>query len=115
MHRDAPELPEILRTVREFIEEITGRLNGQDRYHAMCANYLLAVAERELAQGPAVDAAEQAAFAHLPGNKAALAAQIRSGEFDAQWDELFPLMLNHVINKVRISKPEHLHPMHRAD
>ena len=115
MHRDAPEVPEILRTVREFIEDITGRLEGLDRYHAMCANYLLAVAQRELAQGPAIDAAENAAFAHLERDKSTLASRIRRGELDAQWDELFPLMLNHVINKVRISKPEHLHPMHRAD
>lgn len=113
MHRDAPELPEILRTAREFIDEITDRLSGQDRYHALCTSYLLAVAERELADGPAIDQAERAAFSEWAGDTATLAAQIRSGALDAQWDRLFPQLLTHVINKVRISKPEHLHPMHR--
>ena len=113
MHRDAPELPEILRTAREFIDEITDRLSGQDRYHALCTSYLLAVAERELADGPAVDDAERAVFSEWAGDTATLAAQIRSGALDAQWDRLFPQLLTHVINKVRISKPEHLHPMHR--
>ena len=113
MHRDAPELPEILRTAREFIDEITDRLSGQDRYHALCTSYLLAVAERELADGPAVDDAERAVFSEWVGDTATLAAQIRSGALDAQWGRLFPQLLTHVINKVRISKPEHLHPMHR--
>lgn len=117
MHRDAPDLPEILRTVREFIDEVTDHLAGQGRYHALCANYLLGIVERELALGGAIDAAERAAFAQLPGelpaDTAALSARIRSGALDAQWDPLFPIMLNHVINKVRISRPEHLHEMHR--
>ena len=113
MHRDAPDLPEILRTVREFVDEITDRLSGLDRYHALCASYLLSVAERELGEGAAVDLAEQAAFSPWSGDPAALAARIRSGELDADWDRLFPLLLDHVVNKVRISKPEHLHPMHR--
>lgn len=114
MHRDAPDLPEILRTVREFVDEITDRLGGLDRYHALCATYLLSVAERELAEGAAVDQAEQAAFSRWSGDPAALATRIRSGALDDEWEQLFPLLLDHVVNKVRISKPEHLHPMHRS-
>ena len=37
MSQDLPTLPDLLLTVREFIEEITPQLEGRDRYHAMCA------------------------------------------------------------------------------
>ena len=113
MDRDQPGVGEILLTVREFIDDITDRLEGIDRYHAMCASYLLAVAQREVAQGAAADAADAAALAGLPNAAAEFAARLRRGEFDAQWHELLPRMLEHVINKVRISKPEHLEPMHQ--
>ena len=113
MNRDQPGVEEILVTVREFIEDITEKLEGIDRYHAMCASYLLSVAQREVTQGAAVDASDAAALAGLPQDAGELASRLRQGEFDAQWDTLLPRMLEHVINKVRISKPEHLHPMHQ--
>ena len=113
MNRDQPGVEEILVTVREFIDEITDRLDGIDRYHAMCSSYLLGVAQRELMHGGAADAADALALAGLPQEAGELAARLRQGEFDAQWDALLPRMLEHVINKVRISKPEHLDPLHQ--
>ena len=113
MNRDQPGVEEIVVTVREFLEEITERLQGIDRYHAMCASYLLAIAQRELAQGAAADDADSVALAGLPQEAGELAARLRRGEFDDQWNELLPRMLAHVVNKVRISKPEHLEPMHQ--
>ena len=113
MNRDQPGMEEILVTVREFIDEITDRLEGIDRYHAMCASYLLSVAQREVTQGAVVDAGDAAALDGLPQDAGEFAARLRQGEFDAQWEALLPRMLEHVINKVRISKPEHLHPMHQ--
>ena len=113
MNRDQPGVEEILLTVREFIEDITDRLDGIDRYHALCASYLLAVAQREVVHGSAADAADAAALAGLPQDPVELAARLRKGDFDDQWDALLPRMLEHVVNKVRISKPEHLEPMHQ--
>ena len=113
MNRDQPGVDEILQTVREFIDDITDRLDGIDRYHAMCASYLLAVAQRERAQGEAADLADAVALAGLPTDPGEFARRLRQGEFDEQWAELLPRMLEHVVNKVRISKPEHLEPMHQ--
>lgn len=113
MDRDQPGVAEILVTVREFIDEITDRLDGIDRYHAMCSSYLLGVAQREINDGGAADAADVAVLAGLPQDAAELAARLRRGEFDAELDALLPRMLEHVANKVRISKPEHLEPMHQ--
>lgn len=114
MQRDQPDVSEILRTVKEFVDDITEQLGGQERYHAMCASYLLAVAGRELALGPTLDANERSAAGAFPDEAAELSARLRSGELDAQWDAAFALVLDHVIHKVRISKPEHLHPLHQA-
>lgn len=113
MNRDQPGIAEILLTVQEFIDEITDQLQGQDRYHALCASYLLAVAQREVALGPIVDAEEAAALSDLPDDAALFAQRLRSGELDDQWEALAPRVLQHVINKVRISRPDHLDPMHR--
>jgi hypothetical protein len=114
MQRDQPDVIEILRTVKEFVDEITEQLGGQERYHAMCASYLLAIAERELILGPTLDANEHNAAGAFPDDVAELSARIRSGEFDSQWDGVFAFVLDHVIHKVRISKPEHLHPLHQT-
>lgn len=118
--QDQPDLAEILRTVREYLESIVDRVPSEDRYQAMCSVYLMAIAERELAAG-AVAAAEleqrlQAFIGDvLPHAQATaeLAARIRSGACDTGWDETFALVLAQVIHRVRVSRPEHLHAMHR--
>jgi len=122
MSQDLPRLPDLLRTVREFVDEITPQLDGRDRYHAMCAAYLLDVVQRELALGPRLDAEEKSMLAHFIGmdtdlehGYATLARAIRSGSLDERWDQLMTLLLHHVVDKVRVTKPDHLHPMHRAD
>lgn len=122
MSQDLPKLPELLRTVQEFVDEITPQLEGRDKYHAMCASYLLDIVGRELELGPRLDADEKSLLARfidmepeleLEQGYATLARAIRSGSLDARWDELMSLLMQHVINKVRVTKPEHLHPMHR--
>lgn len=121
MSQDEPGLTELLRTVREFLEKVTDELEDQDRYHALCASYLLSIAERELALGEAIDHAEQARLTAFLGQSLALpdgyrrlAADIRAGSCDARWDEAVQLVLAHVVDKVRVSKPEYLDPLHRG-
>jgi hypothetical protein len=117
--QDQPALSDILRVVREYIEGIIERVPDEDRYHAMCCVYLMSVAERELiAQEP--DTELNARLHSLLGDASPkpiaiheLATRIRAGRCDAAWDETFALVLDQVINKVRVSKPDHLHPMHR--
>ena len=36
MSHDWPELPDLVLTVREFLDDLVTRLDGQDRYHALC-------------------------------------------------------------------------------
>ncbi len=120
MSQDLPTLPDLLLTVREFIEEITPQLEGRDRYHAICATYLLDIVRRELDLGPALDADERSMIAHFIGMEAdlehgyaTLARAIRSGSLDDRWDQLLTLLTRHVVNKVRVTRPDVLHPMHR--
>ncbi|HMM75285.1 MAG TPA: DUF6285 domain-containing protein [Gammaproteobacteria bacterium] len=122
MSQDLPTLPDLLHTVREFVDEIAPQLDGRDRYHALCASYLLGIVQRELALGPRIDAEERSMLAHFIGmdsdlehGYATLARAIRSGSLDERWDSLMTLLLRHVVNKVRVTKPDHLHPMHRAE
>ena len=120
MSQDLPALPDLLRTVREFVDEITPQLDGRDKYHALCASYLLEIVMREMALGPAMDEDEKSMLAHFIGidapldhGYATLARTIRDGSLDARWDQLMTLLTHHVVNKVRVTKPDHLHPMHR--
>lgn len=121
MSQDNPPIAEILCTVREFVDGITPQLDGQDRYHALCTSYLVSIVERELASGATFDRAELAALAAFTGRSqpleegyAELAREIRAGIHDTRWDALATLLFDHVVNKVRVSKPDHLHPMHRT-
>jgi hypothetical protein len=119
---DRPTLPELLRTVREFIDSVTTSVPDKDRYHALCASYLLAVAEREVSTPAALDEAERQALERFMGETGSLtdlydrfAIQLRDGRYDDRWDAALELILAQVIQKIRVSKPEYLHPMHRED
>lgn len=122
MAHDGPELIEILRTVREFVDDITPRLDGLDRYHALCARFLLEVAGRELATWAPRETGGDARLRALVGAPperpmgevlAELCAAIRAGRFDDDLDTLRETLMDHVIEKVRVSKPEALAPEHR--
>lgn len=119
---DQPALPDLLGVVREYLERIQGQVPDHERYHALCCAYLLAIAERELTQGRALAAASAArigGYLGLPPQAGAvnraLAEALRSGRLDADWEGAFAQVLAQVIDKVRISKPEHLHAMHREN
>jgi len=123
MAHDWPHLREIVTTAREFIESVTPGLSGLDRYHGMCASYLLEIAERELAHWQAPDDVDDgrlrrlaAAGPEVPREELTrrVCERIRAGGFDACEDELRAELLAHVIAKVRVSKPGHLEPEHRA-
>ena len=120
MSQDLPALTDLLRVVREFIEEVTDTVPEKDRYHALCCVHLLAIAEREIARGADLDAAAAEALNAFLGETLGpaqasrnLAEGLRQGRFDARWEVVAPLVLRTVIDKVKIVKPDHLHPMHR--
>ena len=117
MTYDNPELLEILRTVREFVGDVVERLEGLDRYHALCTVYLLEIAERELngwQPVPRPDDTRLRNWLAMPeGTQPAavveeLCLRIRAGTYDDDMDALLALLTAHVHDKVAISKPSAL-------
>ena len=124
MPHDAPDLPGLLDAVKEFVTEITPRLTGRDRYHALCSVYLLEIAQRELSEWEHQATADDARIRALTGAadggaasareaRADLCALIRRGDFDSSLDQLHAELLAHVVDKVRVSKPDVLAELHR--
>ena len=119
MSQDPPSLDELLVTVREFVDEVAPQLAGRDRYHALCASFLVEVVRRELAAG-GDDSAERAMLGRYLGpteaganGLAALAQAIRGGSLDDRFDELLKDLTDHVVRQVRVTRPEMLDAMHR--
>lgn len=97
MRHYAPATPELLAAVAEFIEQIETRLDSGERYHALVCRHLLAMVQRELTEEPLPDEDE-----------AALAAAIRAGGHDGEEETLLDTLLARTIDRVRITKPDHL-------
>ncbi len=115
MSRNAPDADEIIRTVDEFVARIADRTDGNERYDALCARYLLAVLQRELAGGAQIDRTEHKRLEVFLGETGAtddlvrkLAVAIRSGACDARWEEVSALVFAHVVDNVSMSRPDQL-------
>jgi hypothetical protein len=120
--QDPPSLDQLLVTVREFVDEMAPQLAGRDRYHALCASFLLEIVRREVAHGGAEVDEERAMLGRYLASPeggvqglAALAKAIRGGGLDERYDELLEDLTRHVVGQVRITRPEVLHAMHRED
>ena len=122
MAHDWPALPEMINTVREYIDDLTSRLQGMDRYHALCSVQLLDVVLRELQEWTPQETPDDARLRGLaelgpsvPRDELTtqLSAQIHAGKFDQRMAELEHAMLEHVLAKVRVSKPGYLSAEHR--
>lgn len=120
MAQDTPNIVELLQTVNEFISEITDKLDGQDRYHALCAKFLLEIVERELCDWrPSVTEDDKRIAALLNRDVAPaevvveLSRAIKRGEFDDRMDSLLEVLLAHVRSKVEITKPSYLQQFSR--
>ena len=123
MAHDLPELPEMIATVREFIADITPQLRGLDRYHGLCAQFLLDATLRELAAWAPRETADDRRLRGLLGAPAEqpmndvmveLCRAIRAGRFDDDLEALRETLTAHVVDKVRVAKPGVLAPEHRA-
>lgn len=116
MAHDLPDLSELIRTSRDFIERVTPKLEGEDRYHALCSTFLLEIALRELTEwAPQASADDERLRALLDDPQrplarltADLSAAIRSGAYDDRLPELLPALIAHVESKVRVTKPAFL-------
>jgi hypothetical protein len=115
-----PDINNILLTVQKFINETTSKLQGETKYHAIVASYLLGIAERELRLAPGFDKQEVAklsdilkASGSLEDLHKTLAKGIRSGTLDKDWDALLDAVLAQTIRDVSVVRPDHLAPQHR--
>lgn len=116
MAHDLPDLPELVRTARDFIARVTPKLDGEDRYHALCSTFLLEIVLRELEQwAPRATADDERLRALLDDPErpldrltADLSAAIRSGSFDERMPELLTALIAHVESKVAVTKPAFL-------
>jgi len=100
--------------VREFLDDLVTRLDGQDRYHALCAIYLLDIAGRELPEWSHTSTPDDARLAALVADGdnmtpasvvKTLCQDIRRGDYDERLPQLLEVLHAHVSDKVRVSRP----------
>jgi hypothetical protein len=120
MSQDRPSINDILLTVQKFLDDTGPKLQGEAKYHAQVSSYLLGICERELRLAGDLDRKEAAALsaflssdASLPAMTETLCANIRAGKYDDKWDQVLNMVLEQTIDKVKVTKPGHLAPMHR--
>lgn len=120
MSQDDPNIQEILTTVREFAEGVAARTQGAERYDALCAAFLMGVVLRELQLGEAQDSGQRARLQALLGCGGDLkplyrefSARVRRGDFDRNWQQAFDFAFEQVLDKVRVTNPNHLEVEHR--
>jgi len=98
---DQPDCFELIRTVNDFLESIEGKLHGSDKYGLQCAKHVLSIISREIEGEP--DGSLQTAE-----DIEKLCLGIREGKYDDNWPETLRHILDHVVEKVKISHPNHL-------
>lgn len=101
MTRGIPSPGELVRAVREFLEEeVTPATEGRLSFHARVAANVLAQIERELESG-------------LPDttDDAEICAAIRAGSVDLA--QVYEPIRETVVAKLRVSNPRHLLPEDR--
>ena len=107
---DRPTAAELVEAVREWIRR--SQVDHDivpNEFHARVAANMLAIAERELALGPAQEREHRARLARLGvADDAALAAAIRSGALDDRSDEVRELIWASVRDKLAVANPRYL-------
>lgn len=115
---DRPTAIELVSCVREhLVDKLTPKLQGQEAFHLRVATNALAIVERTLEHGDALDQAELTRLQTLMGGEGnlidlnrSLAAQIREGKCDFQRDSLLAHLRQTVIDKLRLANPDYMAP-----
>lgn len=110
-----PTAEELIESVIRFIEEKAApNLKDRDAFHARVAVNALAAVKREIAQGPAAEAAATARLQGLLGKdggfealNAELCERIRDGEIAPTDPALLAHMKASIIDQVRIDQPQY--------
>jgi hypothetical protein len=111
---DAPTAVQLLEAVREFLEhDVRDATDGRVRFHARVAANVLAIVERELADGDGQRSAHRERLSALGvADDAELAAAIRSGAIDES-PELADALWRATLAKVTVANPDYLEPPDR--
>ncbi len=104
-----PTVAELVEAVREYLDGVMERSEDGARFETRVARNALVIAERELALGPALAAAHGARLAGLGfDDDAALAAALRSGALDGQWESLAPVLAASARDQLLVANPAYL-------
>jgi len=118
MPTDRPTAAELVEAVREFLTaHVAPNVDGQLAFHARVAANALAIVERELAQGAAMNEAELARLVALLGRDGdletlnrELAQRIRSGALDDRRAEVLAHLRQICADKLALANPRYLTP-----
>ena len=104
-----PTAAELVEAVGEYLDGVRERSEGAARFEARVARNALGIAERELRLGPAFVAAHKARLAGLGfTDDAALAATLRSGALDAEWESIAPVLAASARDQLLVANPSYL-------
>ena len=120
MSQDNPSIEEILTTVKEFAQGVAQRSSGAERYDALCAAFLMGVVQRELDIGERQDDEQLNQLQDMLGTSDDLAElynkfsnNVRQGSYDKDWQSAFDFAFQQVVDKVKVTNPDHLEEKHR--
>ncbi len=104
-----PTAAELVEAVREYLDGVMERGDDGARFEARVARNALGIAERELRLGPMLRAAHAARLAGLGfADDAALAAALRSGALDAEWESIAPALAAAARDQLLVANPSYL-------
>ena len=104
-----PTAAELLEAVREYLDEVMERSEDGARFEAHVARNALGIVEREVRLGPAIAGAHAVRLAGLGfTDDAALAAALRSGALDAEWEAIAPVLAASARDQLLVANPSYL-------
>ncbi|HIA47734.1 MAG TPA: hypothetical protein EYN96_07140 [Candidatus Hydrogenedentes bacterium] len=115
---DRPTAAELLQAVRQhLIDNLAPTLDGQPAFHLRVATNALAIVERTIADGEAMDQEELTRLQGLLENDGGLldlntqlVNQIRAGELDEKRDAVLDHLRKTSVDKLRLSNPRYMVP-----
>ncbi|MFP6772730.1 MAG: DUF6285 domain-containing protein [Alphaproteobacteria bacterium] len=116
MPTDRPNAAELVEAVREFLSDhVAPNVEGQLAFHTRVAINALAIVERTMAQGGAMDEAELTRLKellHQEGDlgdlNGELARAIRAGEMDDRREDLLAHLRQTAADKIALANPRYL-------
>ncbi|MDP6377044.1 MAG: DUF6285 domain-containing protein [Pseudomonadales bacterium] len=117
---DRPEAVELVAAVAEHLKEhVAPLLEGQPAFHVRVAINALAIVERTMTEGEAMDQRELESLQGLLAQEGdlidlnrRLSEQIRSKEMEDQRDAVLAHLRRTVVDKLRLANPRYMNPRH---